>query len=144
MAARMTAGTTATRPHRRTLAAAELVLAVAGTAGAVQLATNFVTPPVSDLDPLGLSSWTLPGVWLFGTVAVPSAVAGWLTWRGAEGAPIAVLVASGLLAVELLVQIPFVGGSALQVVFGSAAAGLAWLALDARRRGWRAAGATSR
>jgi hypothetical protein len=43
--------------------------------------------------------------------------------------------ASALLLVEVAVQIPFVGPSALQAVFGSVALGLGGLALVARRRG---------
>jgi hypothetical protein len=55
---------------------------------------------------LGLSSWALPGVWLTASVVVPSAAAAYLAWRGSPSAPRAVMVASTLLAVELLVQIP--------------------------------------
>ncbi|MGV8965879.1 MAG: hypothetical protein ACOH2F_06330 [Cellulomonas sp.] len=102
----------------------------------MQLLTGTFTPPVTDLEPLGLTSWTLPGAWLFATVAVPSSAAAWLAWRRAPLAPAAVLVASGTLAVELVVQIPFIGPSALQAVFGGFAAGLAGLAVDARRAGW--------
>jgi hypothetical protein len=38
------------------------------------------------------------------------------------------------------VQVPFVGPSALQAVFGSVSAGLAGLALHARRIGWSEGG----
>jgi hypothetical protein len=48
-----------------------------------------------------------------------------------------VLLASVSLAVELLVQIPFLGFNILQPVFGSCAVPLAALALLARRAGWR-------
>jgi hypothetical protein len=65
-------------------------------------------------------------------VAVPSTVAAWLAWRRSPHAPTAVLVASALLAVELLVQIPFVGPSMLQAVMGTVAIVLAVLALAAR------------
>ncbi len=116
---------------------AESVIAAGGLAGAVQLVTGSYTPPVSDIEPLGLSTWTLPGVWLFASVAVPSALAAWLLWRRSPNAPVGVIVASGLLVTELIVQIPFIGPSALQAVFGVAAIGTAVLAVRARRRGWR-------
>ena len=128
--------TSAHRPLRRTFVVAESALALAGAAGAVQLALGVATPPVEWL-PLGLTSWVLPGAWLFGTVAVPSAVAATLAARGSRHTPEAVLVSSALLGVELVVQIPFVGPSALQAVFGTVAVGLAGAALYARRAGWR-------
>jgi len=112
------------------------VIALAGLAGAVQLASGTLTPPVSDIESLGLTSWVLPGVWLFASVSVPSGAAAWLAWRRSPIAPTAVLIASGLLGVELLVQIPFVGPSALQAVMGSAAVGLGGLAIYAGRHGW--------
>ncbi len=124
-------------PYRRTMLVSESLIAVAGLAGALQLVTGTYTPPLSDIEPLGLSSWTLPGAWLFVSVAMPSGVAAWLLVRRAPNAPVAVLVASALLATELVVQVPFIGPSALQAVFGSAAIALGALALHARRRGWR-------
>jgi hypothetical protein len=42
-----------------------------------------------------------------------------------------------LLTVKLLVQIPFVGPSLLQLILGLGAVLVAGLAADARRRGWR-------
>ncbi|RYV52926.1 hypothetical protein [Pengzhenrongella frigida] len=126
--------------HRAILVGAEALVALGGLAGTVQLLTGTVTPPVSDLEPLGRSTWVLPGVWLFATVAVPASAAGWLAWRRAPLAPPAVLVASGTLALELVVQIPFIGTNVLQAVFGAFAGGLAGLALDARRAGWWPAG----
>jgi hypothetical protein len=59
-------------PHRRTFIIVESLVALSGLAGAVQLMAGVATPPNSDL-PLGLSSWVLPGFWLFGTVAVRTA-----------------------------------------------------------------------
>ena len=110
----------------------ESLVALGAIGGAVQLVTGTAVPPVEDLEPLGLTSWVLPGVWLFASVAVPSTVAAWLAWRRSPHAPTAVLVASALLAVELLVQIPFVGPSVLQAVMGTVAIVLAVLALAAR------------
>jgi hypothetical protein len=113
------------------------MVALGGAAGAVQLVTGTFTPPVSDLAPLGLTSWVLPGLWLFASVAVPWSFAALLAWRRSPRAPLAVLVACGLLVLELLVQIPFVGPSALQAVMGSVAVVLGVLAVRARRaRRW--------
>jgi hypothetical protein len=56
-------------------------------------------------------------------------------WRRAPLAA-AVLTASGALGVELLMQIPFLGPSLLQAVYGAFAVGLGGLALRARRAGW--------
>ncbi|MDP1878331.1 MAG: hypothetical protein Q8M17_12320 [Actinomycetota bacterium] len=126
-------------PHRMMFVVAESLIAVGGVAGAVQLITDTATPPVSDIEPLGLTSWVVPGVWLFASVGVPAGTAAWLAWRRSPNAPVAVLVASGLLGVELAVQIPFIGPSVLQAVFGTAAIGMAGLAIHARHRGWRRA-----
>jgi hypothetical protein len=114
----------------------EGLVALGAIAGAQGLVTGAAAPPIEDLESLGLTSWVLPAVWLFVSVAVPSTVAAWLAWRRSPHAPTAVLVASALLAVELLVQIPFVGPSLLQVVLGTVAIGLAGLALVARPT-WR-------
>jgi hypothetical protein len=73
---------------------------------------------------------------LFATVAVPSGWAAWSAWRRSATTPTVVLIASALLLIEVTVQIPFVGPSMLQVVFGTLAVVLAGLALHARRAGW--------
>lgn len=122
-------------PHRRTLTAVLALLALAGAAGAGQLVVGVSTPPVEDLEPLGLTTWVLPGIWLLVSVAVPSAVAAVATWQRRGRATDLALLAAGLLAVELVVQIPFVGPSPLQAVLGVVAALVAWLAVDARRAG---------
>ncbi len=72
---------------------------------------------------------------LFLTVALPS----WL--RGSRGGARPgrrqpCWVASALLATELLVQIPFLGFSVLQLIFGTVAIGMAVLAFLARKEGW--------
>ena len=104
--------------------------------GAVSLIAGVGTPPLEWIEPLGLTSWVLPGLWLLASVAVPSAASVVLAWRRSPWTPTAVLVASALLAVELLVQIPFVGLSVLQAVFGIVAVSMAALALVARSD-WR-------
>jgi hypothetical protein len=127
---------TQTYPHRAVLMTAESAVALAGAAGAVQLWAGLATPPDEAIAPLGLTTWKVPAAWLFASVAVPSATAAWLLLRRSPNAPVAVVVASGLLATELAVQVPFVGPSSLQAVFGSVSAGLAGLAVHARRSGW--------
>ena len=122
---------TRTRRHRRSLVAIESTMAVAGLGGGIMLVSGYGTPPVEALAPLGLSSWVLPGVWLTASVAVPSALAAALAWRGSPWTPRAVMVASALLGVELLVQIPFLGVTGLQAAMalvGGTAATLAWRA----------------
>jgi hypothetical protein len=120
---------TPTRRHRRPMVAIESAMAVFGLGGGIMLISGHGTPPVEALTPLGLSSWVLPGVWLTTSVALPSAVAAYLAWQGSPSAPRAVMVASALLAVELLVQIPFLGVNGLQAAMasiGGTAAALAW------------------
>jgi hypothetical protein len=119
-------------PYRRTTVAVGALTAAGGYAGTWQLVAGVATPPDTDLPP-GLHSWVLPGLWLCATVAVPWTVATWLTWRRSDRAPAAVLVACSTLAVELAVQIPFVGLNLLQVVFGAVAVALAGMALEGRR-----------
>ena len=124
-------------PFRRTMVVVESLVGLAGLAGSIQLVAGMATPPPSVLSPLGLSSWTLPAGWLFLTVALPSGLAAWLAWRRSPWAPVAVMVASALLATELLFQIPFLGFSVLQLIFGTVAVGMAVVAFLARRAGWR-------
>ena len=121
---------------RPTIVVVETLVGLGGLAGSIQLLAGAATPPVSVLTPLGLSSWALPAGWLFITVAVPSGLAAWLAWRRSVWAPVAVLLASALLVTELLVQIPFLGFSILQLIFGTVAVGMAVVGLLARRGGW--------
>lgn len=96
-------------------------VALAALGGSVMLFRGTGAPPVSDLEPLGLDDWRLPAVWLFASVAVPWAVVVVLAWRRARATTTAVLVASGLLLVELAVQIPFVGVNPMQPALGAVA-----------------------
>jgi hypothetical protein len=114
----------------------EAVVALGGPLGTIMLVAGVGTPPLSAISWLGLSSWVLPGLWLFASVVVPSAVAAVLAATGSRWAPFAVLAASGGLVVELAVQIPFLGFSAFQPVFGVIAVVLGVLALLARDAGW--------
>jgi hypothetical protein len=127
---------TISHPFRPTIVVVATLVGIGGLAGSIQLLAGAATPPVSVLTPLGLSSWTLPAGWLFITVAVPSGLAAWLAWRRSVWAPVAALLASALLATELIVQIPFLGLSILQLIFGTVAVGMAVLGLLARRGGW--------
>jgi hypothetical protein len=124
-------------PFRRPIVVIETLVGLSGLAGSIQLFAGVATPPVSVLSPLGFSSWTLPAGWLFLSVAVPSGLAAWLAWRRSAWAPVAVLLASALLVIELLVQIPFLGFSILQLIFGAVAVGMAVVAILACRAGWR-------
>jgi hypothetical protein len=63
-------------------------------------------------------------------------LAAWLAWRRSVWTAPAVLLASTLLATELLVEIPFLGLSMLQLIFGAVAVGIAIVGLLARRAGW--------
>jgi Wax ester synthase-like Acyl-CoA acyltransferase domain len=119
----------------RTIVVVETLVSLGGLAGSIQLLAGAATPPVSALGPLGLSIWRLPAAWLFLSVAVPSGLAAWLAWRRSVWTAPAVLLASTLLATELLVQIPFLGLSMLQLIFGGVAAGMAIVGLLARRAG---------
>ena len=123
-------------PFRRAIVVIETLVALGGLAGSIQLLVGVATPPVSG-QALGFSSWTLPAGWLFLSVAGPSGLAAWLAWRRSAWAPAAVLLASALLVIELLVQIPFLGFSILQLIFGAVAIGMAVVAILARRAGWR-------
>lgn len=125
-----------TLPLRRTIVVVETLVSLGGLTGSIQLLAGAATPPVSALSPLGLSSWRLPAAWLFLSVAVPSGLAALLAWRRSVWTAPAVLLASTLLAIELLAQLPFLGFSTLQLIFGAVAIGMAIVGLLARRARW--------
>lgn len=116
---------------RRSMSAFEIVLATAALVGAVQLFADVATPPDSQL-PFGLHSWVWPAVWLLATVCVPSALAAVALVRRSRSGPSFVLAATCLLGVELVVQIPFIGLSWLQLVVGLPGACAAAMAIAAR------------
>ena len=60
--------------RRRFLLVLAGLTSVAAWVGAAQLVLDLYAPPVSDLEPLGLDSWLLPGLWLAASVAVPCLV----------------------------------------------------------------------
>jgi hypothetical protein len=127
--------TAADAPHRWVFVAVEAFVLLGAVSGVWQLWTGTYAPPVSDLDALGLDSWKLPAVWLFVSVAVPSGVALLAALRRWPRTPEIVLVACALLLVEVLVQVPFVGPSMLQLVMGLIAVGVGALAWHARTTG---------
>lgn len=120
--------------HRNALLLLATLTSLAALVGAVQLITDTFTPPVGDLEPLGLHSWVLPGMWLAASVAVPCAAVAFLAGRRSDRAGRAAIVAGVLLTVELAVQVPFVGFDPLQVVMGLVAAALIAFGVDAVRR----------
>ncbi|HVN11501.1 MAG TPA: hypothetical protein VMT69_05370 [Kineosporiaceae bacterium] len=124
------------RPYRWIFTVVEAFVALGGLIGTVMLVAGVGTPPLSAISSLGLSSWVVPGLWLFVSVTVPSATAAVLAGVGSRWAPVAVLVASACLVMELAVQIPFLGFSVFQPVFGLIAVVMAVLALLARDAGW--------
>ncbi|GAA1479106.1 hypothetical protein GCM10009623_35520 [Nocardioides aestuarii] len=113
----------------RVLAVLAGLTSVAAWVGAGQLALGVYTPPVADLADLGLTSWLLPGLWLAASVAVPCLVVAALAHRRSPRTGMAALVAAGLLATELAVQVPFVGFDPLQAVMGTTAAVIGVLGL---------------
>lgn len=129
------AGVTAPVPAwRRTAGVISGLTAAAAGAGSVQLLTGTFTPPVSDLRPLGLDSWVIPGLWLAASVAVPCAGTALLAWRRSRWMGPAAIGAGALLAVELVVQVPFVGFDPLQGVMGMVAISLVGLGWSSARR----------
>ncbi|MFE6650050.1 hypothetical protein ACFVJS_26060 [Nocardioides sp. NPDC057772] len=119
---------------RRTVGAVSAMAGAAAAIGAVQLVTDTFAPPVSDLRPLGLESWVLPGLWLAASVAVPCLGTAVLAWRRSRWMGPAAVGAGMLLLVELAVQVPFVGFDPLQVVMGTVAISLAGLGWSSARR----------
>ena len=127
--------TARTHSFRWTFVGLEAFVALGAWSGVWQLWTGTFAPPVSALEPLGLTDWRLPALWLGASVAIPAGIAlvaalGRLPWT-----PTAVLVMAVLLVIEVTVQIPFVGPSALQAVMGAVAILLGTLAWIARGRG---------
>lgn len=119
--------------RRRTLGVVAALTCLAAVAGSVQLVTGTYTPPVSALEPLGLGSWTVPGIWLTVSVALPCGIVAVLAFRRSPSTGAAAVVAGLLLTVELAVQVPFVGLDPLQAVMAVVAAVLVALGTSAHR-----------
>ena len=123
------------RPRRRhALGVIAALTSAAAVVGSVQLITGVFTPPTSDLEPLGLESWVLPGLWLAASVAVPCAATAVLAWLGSARLGEAAVVSGVLLLVELVVQVPFVGLDPLQGVMAAVGVALIGLGRSARPR----------
>lgn len=134
MNAAVAGGTVSAPAWRRTVGVLSALTGAAAAVGSVQLLTGTFTPPVSDLGPLGLESWVLPGLWLAGSVAVPCAGTAVLAWQRSRWMGPAAVGAGALLLVELAVQVPFVGLDPLQGVMGMVAVSLVGLGLSSVRR----------
>ena len=118
---------------RRTLGLLAAVTCLAALVGTVQLVTGTYTPPVSDVSPLGLGSWTLPGLWLAASVALPCGVTAVLAWRASARLGLASIAAGALLGIELILQVPFVGLDPLQAALALVAGALVGFGLSAHR-----------
>jgi len=116
---------------RRSMTVIEITLATAAAIGAVLFFADVAVPPDDQL-PSGLDNWVWPAIWLIGTVCVPSAIAAIALSRRASSGPLLVLLATALLGVELVVQIPFVGLSWLQLLVALSGVSAAVMAIVAR------------
>src|SRR4051794_9215080 len=107
------------RVQERCLVAVQALLAIGAVYGAAGLVLQLdgFDLPTAWLDPLPLSSWVLPGIALFGGIALPlavAAVAGWLHDRRAERLA---WISTGLLLGWLALQLVVIGLRApIQVV----------------------------
>jgi len=120
---------------RRTLGLTAALTSAAAAVGSVQLMTGTFTPPVSDLSPLGLNSWMLPGMWLAASVAIPCAVTAVMAWKRSRWLGLAAISSGALLLIELAVQIPFVGLDPLQAVMALVAFALMTFGFASHRGG---------
>ncbi|GAB1692685.1 hypothetical protein [Krasilnikovia sp. M28-CT-15] len=98
-----------TRPLVWTLTALEAAVAVSAVYGAVMLVIDAWHLPVTDLSPLPLDSWVLPGVALLATVALPMGLAAYGLGRRCSWAAPASIIAGTLLSGWVLVQVAVIG-----------------------------------
>jgi hypothetical protein len=73
--------------------------------GGIGLAANGLGMPVEWLDRLPVDTWTLPGLALLLTVALPQLVAAWFVWRRDTRAGVVGLVVGALLVLWIAVQL---------------------------------------
>jgi hypothetical protein len=113
------------------LTAVEILVGTGAVYGAVILVTDGWRLPATDLDPLPLHSWILPGIALFVLVALPMAVAAFCTWLDLRRAPeLSIAVGSTLIAwslLQLLVLGPQTWLQAVMLGCGLLITGLGWL-----------------
>jgi hypothetical protein len=118
------------RSVRWVLIALELFAGVGAVYGALMLVRDSWRLPLDYLDPLPLHSWVLPGIALFGLVAVPMLAAAVLVWRRAgHAADVSIgagVLLAGWIAVQLAVIGPRMALQAIMAVIGLAVAGLGW------------------
>ncbi|HYN66442.1 MAG TPA: hypothetical protein VES93_06100 [Ornithinibacter sp.] len=88
-----------------TLLAVLLLVAANAVYGGIGLVANGMGMPLEWLDRLPVDTWTLPGVALVLTVAVPQLVAAWFVWRRAPRAGVVGLVAGAALVLWIAVQL---------------------------------------
>lgn len=119
------------RLMRAGLVGLELFVGVGAVYGGIMLIRDSWALPLSDLDPLPLTSWVLPGVALLATVAIPMVLAAWLVVRG-NGRAANVSIAAGAFLVgwilfQLAVIGPQMGLQAVMLVLGGIVAALGLL-----------------
>src|SRR4051794_40028840 len=112
------------------LIALELFAGVGAVYRALMLVRDSWRLPLNYLDPLPLHSWVLPGIALFGVVAVPMLGAAVLVWRRVRHAADVSIGAGVLLAGWIATQLAVIGSrmalQAIMAVNGLAVAGLGW------------------
>jgi hypothetical protein len=82
-----------------------VLVAVNAVYGGIGLVVNGMGMPSQWLDRLPVDTWTLPGVALVVTVAVPQLVAAWFVWRQDPRAGVVGFVAGAALVLWILVQL---------------------------------------
>ena len=82
-----------------------LLVAANAVYGGIGLMVNGMGMPSEWLDRLPVDTWTLPGVALVVTVAVPQVVAAWFVWRRDPRAGVVGLVAGAALVLWIGVQL---------------------------------------
>lgn len=82
-----------------------LLVALNAVYGGIGLVANGLGMPSEWLDPLPVDSWTLPGVALVLTVAVPQLVAAWFVWKRDSRAGVIGLVAGAALVLWIAAQL---------------------------------------
>jgi hypothetical protein len=120
---------------RVALVAVELFVGVGAVYGGVMLIRDSWALPVSDLEPLPLDSWVLPGFALLASVAAPMLTAAFLVVRRQAHAADLSTVAGALLVGWILFQLAVIGPQmALQAVMFALGAVTAGLGLLLRRQ----------
>jgi hypothetical protein len=108
----------------------ELLVGIGAIYGAVMLVTDAWHLQVSDLRPLPLHSWVIPGLALFAVVTVPMIAAAIAIYRGVRHAADLSLAAGlllvGWIGVQVLVIGPQMWLQPAMLIGGLAIAGLAW------------------